>query len=387
MSKKVLFVHDGPIGVYNKNVYGVHYKNELVDRYLIFGKRISFLMRTTELKFHDLNKYSLINREGVRLISIPNFKSFRNLHKKKEAKKTIIQAVKEHDVIIVRLPSAAGTIAFKEARRLNKPVLVEFVACVYDALWNYDWRGKLIAEYKLKLLQKLMLKATHTIYVTNDFLQNRYPTNGKYIGCSDVELPEINDPKLAERLSKIKETKTPLKLTTLAAIDVMYKGQADIINAIAQLRDHNMIFKYDIIGQGNPDRLQSLIDQLNLNDLVKIIGSVPHKEVFDYIENTDVYVQPSKTEGLPRAVVEAMSLACPVLGSDVGGIPELIGKEALFEAGNVKDIIKQLSNINNDKLKKMAIENFNKAKDFKMEALNKKRIQFYNEFKKDYNLS
>lgn len=387
MNRKVLFVHDGPVGIYNSEIYGIHYKNELVDRYSFFGEEVTFLMRSIPLNSQDLDRYSKIDRSNFKLISFPNFKSIRTRHKKAEAKTIINKAVGDHDIILVRLPSAAGVLAFKEAKRLNKPVLVEFVACVYDALWNYDWRGKLLAHYKLKQYQKLMQDATHTIYVTNKFLQSRYPTPGKSIGCSDVILQTTKEAALNVRIEKIKNSKSPLKLATVAAIDVKYKGQADVIRVLAALKKKGVLMSYDIIGQGDPKTLQNLIDNLDLNDLVKIKGSLPHEEIFEALKSIDLYVQPSKQEGLPRAVIEAMSMACPVIGADTGGIPELIDQQCIYPKGDVKALNSLLSTIDEAFLLKHAQLNFENAKAYQKENLDSKRISFYKTFLKDYKLS
>jgi hypothetical protein len=182
MTNKVLFVHDGPTGVYNEQAFGISYKSTLVQRYAFFGNSVSFLMRSQSLNPGDLHKYSKIDRPNFNSISIPNFKSLKSLHNKNKARNLIHKAVETHDVIIVRLPSAAGVIAFKEAKKLNKPVLVEFVACVFDALWNYDWRGKILAKYKFKQYQNLMQDATHTVYVTNAFFNRDILPLGNPLG-------------------------------------------------------------------------------------------------------------------------------------------------------------------------------------------------------------
>lgn len=385
-NRKILFVHDGPMGIYQEEAYGVPYKTSQVERYAFFGKEVSFLMRTELVDQKDLHKYSKIEYPHFNLISIPNFKSITTKHKTREAKQIIRKAVQEHDVFVLRFPSAAAVIAFKEAKRLNKPILVEFVACVYDALWNYDWRGKLIANYKFRQYQNLMKNVTHTIYVTNEFLQSRYPSPGKSIGCSDVELQTVDEAILTSRLKKTKENKKPLKLVTIAAIDVAYKAQSDVIKAVAELKKKDIYFKYDIIGQGNPLTLQKLIDNLNVNDLVHIKGAVPHDEIFEILKNTDIYMQPSLVEGLPRAVVEAMSVGCPVIGSDAGGIPELIDSDGIYSKGNVKNLTNLLLKVNQEFLLKNARINFKKAKDYQKNMLNNKRIEFYKQFKKDFNL-
>lgn len=388
MDNKVLFVHDGPI-LSNQDLtvfYGVHYNDELINRYLFFGNKVSFLMRHQVIKDNDTSRYSKITNKAFNFIDLPNFKSIKTYNKKSQSIKIIKKAVDAHDVIILRLPSAAGTIAFKYAKTKNKPILIEMVACVYDALWNYDWRGKLIAKYKMKKYQSILKSATHVIYVTDIFLQSRYPTNGKSIGCSDVILKNPDETILEKRLDKINNLSNEIILGTISAVDVIYKGQAEVIGAIAVKNNKQNAFKYKIVGQGNPTRLTNLINKLQVNDDVDILGSLSHDKVFNFIDEIDLYIQPSKTEGMPRAVIEAMSRACPVVGSNVGGIPELINKESLFEVGSIDGICAILEKIDKETLKKWAIENFENVKKFRKETLDQYRLTFYNQFKKDYNL-
>lgn len=88
-----------------------------------------------------------------------------------------------------------------------------------------------------------------------------------------------------------------------------------------------------------------------------------------------MYVQPSHTEGLPRSVVEAMSRALPVLASNVGGLPEIVDCNWLFSkcdsAAIAEKTIQLMSNA-----ARVAIENFNKVKEFDSKLLNKKSQTF-----------
>jgi glycosyltransferase involved in cell wall biosynthesis len=387
--KKVLFVHDGPIYTNDdKSIfYGVHYNDTLIERYAYFGNCVNFLTRSSVVSEKEGNNYSTITHPAFSFIEVPNFKSIRAYFKKSEATAIIKKAVDEHDVIILRLPSAIGAIAFEYANSINKPVLIEKVACVYDALWNYDWRGKLIASQKMKKYQAILQKASHTIYVTDKFLQSRYPTKGKAIGCSDVIVNDLDVSILNRRILKITSLPKIVTIGTVAAINVPYKGQADVIKAIAILKKQNILFHYKIVGQGDASRLNKIIEQYQVTDLVEIIGPLKSSQVLEFLDSIDLYIQPSKQEGLPRAVIEAMSRACPILGSNIAGIPELISKNSLFRAGDINHITKLLKEVNKETLEQEAILNFQKAETFKKETLDTKRKKFYKQFEEDYMLN
>ncbi len=386
-NRKVLFVHDGPLFFDDKgDFYGLHFNDDLKRRYLHLGSEVTFLMRTKPIEKNDIQRYSSINQESFSVTSIPNYKSLRLLLKNYgQAKKIIERAVLEHDVIVCRLPSASGSLAVKMARKLGKPFLVEYVACTFDAYWNYDWRGKLIAHYKMWQQRSLMKNVPYSIYVTSEFLQKRYPTKGQSIHCSNVELQTLKEADLVERISKIEamEPSNPVVLGTVAALNVPYKGQVDVIKALAVLKRNGHRFHYHLVGQGSSERLVNLAKKLNVVDQVKVVGPLKHKEVFEFLENIDIYIQPSKTEGLPRAVIEAMSKACPALGAGVGGIPELLDNNMIFEPGKSDQIAKKIVSFNKTNLIEQARRNYEEAKNYKKDILMDRRLNLYEVFLKN----
>jgi glycosyltransferase involved in cell wall biosynthesis len=365
--------------------FAVHYTNEIVERYSFFGQTVTFLMRNKIISQNESSSYTILNHPAFQFVEVPNFKSLRSILNKNIASSIIHDAVKNHDVIIVRLPSANGVIAKLIAEKLGKPVLVEVVACVFDALWNYDWRGKIISYFKYLKYKTLIRDSSHVIYVTNQFLQSRYPTTGISIGISDVELNTQDDNILVNRCAKIKRISPNVVLGTIASIDVPYKGQANVIKAIYNLKNQGKVnFIYKLVGQGNPNKLQKLINRLGLNDQIQIIGAIPHKEVFDFLDSIDIYIQPSKVEGMPRAVIEAMSRACPILASNIGGHPELLQSNSLYKADNISQLVNKLLSFKVSTLTEWAQFNYLKSFDFKSSILLKKRNDFYNDFLKKY---
>ncbi|AWA28633.1 glycosyl transferase [Flavobacterium magnum] len=386
MATKVLFVHDGPLYQNNNgDFFGIHYNDRIKARYLMLGDELTFCMRLRKIEEGSSGKFSPISPDNFSFIEFPNFKSIRNyLPNKAKAVKTIEDAVAASDVVVARMPSASGTIAVNAARKFNTPYLVEFVACTFDAYWNYNWKGKMIAHYKLHEQQQLIKDCPYVIYVTKEFLQNRYPTKGKSINCSNVELKDLSEEKLSKRLEKIAAgIPETLSIATVAAIDVPYKGQDDVIKAIALLKKAGRNVKYHVIGQGKPDYLKGIAEKYGVTDQVEIVGALPHDQVFEFLEKMDLYIQPSKQEGLPRALIEAMSVGCPALGARTAGIPELLSPDKIFKPGAVKQIAELITAFTQQQMTAEAKKNFSTAKEYQKDILADRRRDFYNLFLKE----
>ncbi len=256
---------------------------------------------------------------------------------------------------------------------------------MWDSLWNYSALGKILAPYSFIMTRDVIKNAKYVIYVTNEFLQRRYPTLGESVGCSDVELQEINEEILEKRIKRIKKDKENNKiiLGTLGAIDVKYKGQEYVIRAIAKLKKEGYNYEYQLVGAGNKERLENLAVKLGVKDNVKFLGPKSHDEVFDWLDSIDIYIQSSKTEGMPRALIEAMSRACPCIGSNAGGIPELLQQNSIFKKGNYKELIIVLKNFDEELRIEQAKINLEKSKKYSKDVLNSKRNDFYKKFLKE----
>ena len=96
------------------------------------------------------------------------------------------------------------------------------------------------------------------------------------------------------------------------------------------------------------------------------------------LDECDIYIQPSFLEGLPRSVVEAMSRGCPCIGTNTGGIPELLPRECLVKKKSATDIVNTIVDMcNKSELGVFAKMNFEKSKQFSEHNLNEKRNNFY----------
>lgn len=293
------------------------------------------------------------------------------------------EQVQNNDVVIVHLPSDNGYQVIKYCKIFNKPYMTVVCGCSWDALWNHGWQGKLLAPSGYFKLKKAQKESAYSIYVTNEFLQNRYPTKGQFIGCSNVNIHTGIDGVLEKRLLRVEQRareNEPLSIGTAAALDVVYKGQEYVIRALSLLKKKNLIFEYHLIGRGDFSRLKGIAVEEGVEDQVFFHGSIPHDQVLDFLDKMDIYVQPSKQEGLPRSLIEAMSRGCLCLGSRTAGIPELLEEKFVFEKGDAEMISKILGGITLKELKEQAKRNYEEAKNFDMDVLNARRKRFVLDF-------
>lgn len=376
---KLLFVHDHKFRKYGSDYYSSGgLDNKALEFYAKLADKVTVVAREIIVSKEEAIKLSKITINNIEIQTVKDF------FDKKSVKKIFNINTFESDCIIARLPSVLGNEAVRFSKVHNIPLLIESVACPWDGLWNHSFKGKLIAPYMYFKTKKNIKNATHVLYVTNEFLQKRYPTKGDSINCSDVALQPIDELILKKRIEKITKKHT-LKIVvgTLAAVDVKYKGQSYVIRAISKLKNvSNTEVEYQLVGAGDNIYLKKIAEKYGVLENMKFIGSIPHDQIFNWLDTIDLYIQPSRLEGLPRALIEAMSRGCPALGSKTGGIPELLDETCIFEKGNIKQITEKIQEIiTQEKMIFYAQVNFERSKKYEKERLEKKRIEFYNKFK------
>jgi glycosyltransferase involved in cell wall biosynthesis len=106
------------------------------------------------------------------------------------------------------------------------------------------------------------------------------------------------------------------------------KGHKFFIEAIGHIVKVRQDILGLIIGSGYLEKqLSELIEELQLTPYIHLIGSKPHPEIPFWINACDIFVLPSLNEGNPTVMFEALGCGKPFVGSNVGGIPEIIISE------------------------------------------------------------
>lgn len=124
------------------------------------------------------------------------------------------------------------------------------------------------------------------------------------------------------------------------------KGVDILIEAFFGLVKEFPYFKLVIIGAGSEKKnLEFRVKNLELGKRVEFQGRLSLEETENIMKHCYCLVLPSVSEGLGRVLIEAMALGKPVIGSKVGGIPDLIkhGQNGfLFEVGKAKELTERL---------------------------------------------
>ncbi|ADL33129.1 glycosyl transferase GT4 family [Butyrivibrio proteoclasticus B316] len=122
------------------------------------------------------------------------------------------------------------------------------------------------------------------------------------------------------------------------------KGLQDIIPQLSEIQQQSQNIgkniKFQIVGDGPyRETLEKLTEVHNLQDVVAFYGQKNKKELPEFYRNADIFVFPSRKEGMPNVVLEAMSYGLPILMTPCQGSDELVdgnGKVAkVYEFGKI----------------------------------------------------
>lgn len=382
-----LFTFDGPLYKDKNGIYcNTTITNEMLERYFCVVDKLYLLIRTfsIEQSYEDAHMTKLALGNRIEVIEVPNLNSpiqYFSRHRYYEEFKEIVSKC---DMIFLRIPSIISDMVAKICKQIEKPYLVEVGGCSWDSYFNHSILGKLIAPMMFLNQKNTVKNAQFASYVTEKWLQNRYPTQCPQIVASNVYLRDFDEKIIHTRILRCEQSSyTPKKIGTIASIDVRYKGQEYVIRALHKLKLFGYRLDYELVGTGIGNYLKELAKELGIEDQVHFLGLKKHSDIWNWLDQIDIYAQPSKQEGLPRAVIEAMNRGCVCIGSTTAGIPELLDPKYVFPNGDVDQICNIIKGICRDKdIKQNIIRNFEKSKEFDVDLLNRRRTNLFSKYQK-----
>jgi glycosyltransferase involved in cell wall biosynthesis len=319
---------EGPIGAETGGRY-----LQWFDRVIVAGRR--------GLPGASTRGLSKVSGPGLEFRYLPDLsglgRRFRALGATRDAMRRLFD---DADCVIARLPSELGVEAASLAQAVGKPLALDIGGCVLDGMRAHgSLFGRIYAPLAYGRMRRVVRRASWVSYVTQRFLQARYRAadDARTVACSNVDLPEPALEVLAARLSRIDADPRPLTFGTIGSLYGEFKGIQHALAAFQLVAPRLPAFRYHVLGGGNAESWRRQAARCGLADRVRFDGVLPAGDaVLGWLDEIDVYLQPSLREGLPRALIEAMSRGCPAVASDLAGIPELLPPDKLHAPGDIR---------------------------------------------------
>lgn len=351
-------------------------------RYLEVFDNVRVVARIRDVIVRD-KSWKQSDGKGVFSIKIPYYNGpFNYLTRFLQIRKASRNAIQSTDAVILRIPGQISK-CIKTHLKNGHPYGLEVVGDPFDVLSPGAIKHPLRPVFRLLFTHRQKSQCSHAsavAYVTEKALQCRYPskTNAFVTDCSDIDLQDEDYITTSRLFSKDLNQNILISVGTMSQL---YKGFDILIDAVSICVKKGIELKLILIGDGEyRSNLEKKASLMGLNKHIIFIGELPSgNEINTKLDKSDLFILPSRTEGLPRVMIEAMARGLPCIGTRIGGIPELLSSEDMVPAGDpvalASKILEVLSNPNRMSL--MSLLNLEKAKNYHKNKLTKKRVEFY----------
>lgn len=167
------------------------------------------------------------------------------------------------------------------------------------------------------------------------------------------------------------------------------KGLADLIKAFALIHAQNRQARLVLVGDGpERERLEEMVRKSGLAAAVSFRGALPHDEALKEMRAAEIFVCPSLAEGLGIVFLEAQAQGIPVIGTRVGGIPDVIQDEQtglLTPPNNPEALAAAIDRLMRDSVlqKLLSRQALERVKRFDWEIIVRELADFYEEIMAD----
>jgi len=372
-------------------------------RYLVQFDRVLAIARVKDLP-HTQGTWKRANGPGVEFAPVPWYIGPRQyLGRMFAVRRALKHAARSCDAIILRIPSHLANCLEHELSKERRPYAVEAVGDPdnqFAPRATEHWLRPLYRWWFARRMRTQCLRASAVAYVTENALQRHYPPFPEIHSSREARrtLVTIRDgqwPKFVTRYSTVDLPATAFgrslnradlvrrefDIITVGSLAQPYKGIDVLLRAIAHNEMCGFPISAIIIGDGRyRERLEVLSKRLALTGRVTFTGELPGAPaVRSFLDRSRLFVLSSRAEGLPRAMIEAMARGLPCIGTEIGGIPELLPRDSLVPpddfvalAAKLRTVLRDLST-----LVQWSARNLKCSMNYRAEHLEPRRAVFY----------
>ena len=362
------------------------YGNRFWDQYSDVFEEIDVLGEFFHDSF-DESQIQPITRKDVHVKLLPAMSRPSDYFNIIKVKPKLEEEIKKSDCILIKVISRKANLAIKLAKKHNKPYMIGMTGDVAGVLKSSK---SIIRRIYGEILYRQSLRAIkdckYGTYVTQEYLQKIYPIEGKMCGFTDAVLPSVDDVVLEKRLQKIHSMKDDSKiiLGIIGSYHDNNKGYDTIIKALEIIKNENICLH--ILGVGVKEDQEKWISYASKHNVHNIVFDKPVsgvENVFKWMDQLDICLLPSRSEGLPRSIAEAITRACPCIVSNIAGLPELVEAKWLHDPEDYEKLASLIQKMLSDKclMEDTAKNNFEHAKQYMPAHVKEKRDAFFTEFK------
>ena len=297
-------------------------------------------------------------------------------------------AVTGCDAAILRLPSTVAQRISKQVIKAGIPYATEIV---FDACDGADTANNLFEKILWRIIDRQMrntcAKADGVACVTEKYLQRRYFS--KKQNHFENHYSTLNLDKSFFTSARQYPDKEVL---TIAHVDLQIglhsrKGTDIIIQALGKLKKgKGIIVNVKFAGDdwdGSTEKILNYAKEQGVDGQVACTGLLSRAELTAFLDNADLFVLPTKAEGLPRVIIEAIAKGLPTITTPASGNPELISADYLVPFYDVDTLAQKIELLvtNKAEYERVSKDNYEHSLQYEGSILQGRRDEFYKQLK------
>ncbi len=376
-----IFSHGGKYYYKNREWYNFYH------RYLRVFEEIRIVNRVVE---EDKLKEErvLIEEPNVEVYPVPIFHGPSEYATKYfSVGRALKYAVKGCDAAILRLPSTIAQRVAKNVKRMGLPYACEVV---FNAKDGHDSSSNIVERLLWfvidRRMKKTCLSADGVSCVTEFQLQKRYFS--KKPGHFESHYSSLELPAAFYTSERSFPEHKPMTIAHVSNQVKLYgrKGESVVLKAISLLKQQGIVVKIQFAGDDWDNSSRAIYDfakAIGIREQVCCVGYLNRDQIEHFLENADLFVLPTRAEGLPRVVIEAMAKGLPVITTSVSGNPELVSEHFLVDYNDEMAISERIKELitNGHLYESVSRENFEKSKKYEASVLEQCRDEYYKKLK------